>query len=944
MSGVKVPEPRIVVSIIAVIVIAAVILALFPGPSTQTTSTTTAVQQVNLSRISACEQINKPGTYYLMSDINYSSTSGACISVVSSNVRLVGNQHTITGSGPYTGLPPYSYGIAVQNVSNVTVTALRALRFSYDLFVNNSIGTQVISNNFTTSTLAGIYLLNSVGGTVQENSVSNAQSTRGGIFLSGGGGNKVFNNSIYNNAYYGIVVNSTGNNFTRNTFGSNAADLVCNLAAASSLSNVFSDSKCAINDYCGFASCSINVPFNISSIRLAPGSVNSCGTIYSPGNYVLSKSVSASAYLNTSNPLSKSVACIQILAPNVNFDCANKQINNSGYGIYIGPSSNVNVSGCTFTKDTYGVFATSAFNPKVSNSTARDNTYGVYITNTTGGGLSNVNLTMNNTYGLFVNSSSGLLLDGVKAQNNTYGIYMNSGESNVFSGGVATNNTEADLYCSANTYNSTTNLAQSISCGVTDCSWASASCKQTVQPQLSVYPVTSCKTITDPGTYALSQNVIDSGTCFNIESNNVGFNCNSHLLVGSSQKSAFYVANRQNVSISNCIITGFNVGVNVTNSSSISIDNLTVNSPASGVRFSRVSASSVSNVKVTGQSFAAYNFTNVNTSTIKDNIAFGGSQQGSGFLFTNSRQNQITLNNATENPVFGFSFANSRNNTVSNNSASSNKNVDYSCSGSSTGLYSNPLGINSGLTKSQCAWMVVQSPLTVGPTCQAVFSPSQIVLGSDMVYSSGSTCFSAYRTNSSSANSTLINCAGHTVYALHGGTFADVVGASGVKVYNCLLLNFSVGVQSSNSISLSVFNNTFQGGGVGVMFNDTKSASVYKNAVYNNTDGLLFYNTTSSKVYNNLLFNNTVGLGFYGGSSPIITNNTARNSSTGLLFNATRLANIQDNTFLNSSQGAIVCVGSAANLSSSNGDGGGNICQNASSTCSWISASPSCKA
>ncbi len=944
LPNIKIPQPRILLSIIAIVIIAALILTFTPSVTTTTTTSTTTVQQVNLSRISACEQISKPGTYYLEGSINDTSTSGACISVASSNVRIVGNLYTIAGSGPYSGLPPYSYGIEVRNVSNVTVTTFRVLKFSYDLFVSNSKNVNIVSNNLTTSTLSAMYLLNVSNSTVHENSVSDSQSKQGGIFLVSGSGNSFFNNSVANNAYYGIVVNSTDNNFTRNTFGGNAADIACNLTSAARFSNNFSNSKCAINDYCAFASCSTNVPFNISAVKLAPGPVSTCGSIYSPGNYVLSQSISASAYLNLSNPLSQSIPCIKILAPNVNFDCNNHAINNSGYGIYVGATSNVNVSRCALSKDSYGIFVTGAFNPQIRNTSAQAGTYGVYISNTTGGRLSNVTLAKNNTYGLFVDSTSGLLLDSVRAQSNVYGVYINSGENDVFNGGVTRNNTKADIYCSPGTYNSTTDLAQSVSCGVTDCNWASASCAQTVQPKLSVYPINSCRTITNPGNYTLTQNTLSSGTCFDIQSNNVAFSCASHLIVGPSPKSAFYIASRRNVSISNCIMSGFGSTVNVTNSSQIDLNDLTINDTKSGVVFSKVSNSSVTNLKVTLQSSFAYNFTGVNTSLVSHDIAFGGLGQGSGFLFSNSGKNTVSFNNATSNPLLGFSFVNSRDNTVYNNSAFSNRNFDYSCSGSSTGLYSNPISINSGLAKNQCGWMVVVNPLAPSSSaCLALFSPSQVVLGSDMLYAAGSTCISAYVTNTVSANTTTIDCAGHTVYASHGGTFAYISGAAGVKVYNCILLNFTTGVRSTGAGTL-VYNNTFNGGGTAVLFNSTNSGSVYKNMVYNISNGLLFYNSISPNVHNNVLFNSTVGIGLYGGSSATVANNTATRSGTGLLLSNSTGASVQNNTFVNSSQGSIVCSGTATNSTSRNIDDGGNTCQNPSSTCTWISLSSSCRA
>ncbi|MDE1874399.1 MAG: right-handed parallel beta-helix repeat-containing protein [Candidatus Micrarchaeota archaeon] len=938
------PQPRILLSGLAVIVVIALVLVFSSSPGTRTTTTlpTTTLQQINLSQISGCETISKPGTYYLQGNINYTGTSGACITVTSSDVTLVGNQHNITGSGPYTGVSPFSYGIELRGVSNVTVSSFNIARFSYDVFLNSSSGSSLISNNLTASTLSGVYFLNASNNELKYNTISHSQSNQGGIYIRSGRSNLFLNNTLANNAYYGLVVNTTLNNFTQNVFANNPADLVCNTSSASRYSNSFSGSTCSVNDYCGFASCASNLPFNVSSIRLSPGAVKSCGSIYSPGNYTLSKSVSAATYINASNPGAKGVSCIEILAPNVNFNCANKQINNSGYGIYIGSSTNVNVSNCVLYNNNYGLLAQNSFNPGVSNTTAINNTYGIYISNTTSGRIVNDNLLGNNTYGIFINSSSGLLINNVRAHNNTYGVYTASGSSNFFNGGVSNNNTKADLYCSAATYNSTTNLAQSFSCGRTDCTWAASSCSQLVPATLNLYPVSNCKTITQPGNYSLTQNVIASSTCFNIKANNVAFNCASHLITGPSPGSAFLADNRNDVSISNCTIKSFNVGINASNSTDIRLNSIQMNATSHGVSFSRVSGSYVSNVKAAGESAYAFNFTNVNTSSIVNNYVAGGVSSATGFVFVSSHNNSIGFNNATRNPAYGFDFINSVNNTVYNNSAFGNAH-DYVCSGSSTGLFSNPIGVNYGLSKRSCSWLIALNPLLLGPSCSAIFTPTQVTLTHDFLFTPGSTCFSVYTNSQGSANSTSINCAGYTVYAPNGGTFVSVSGASNVKVQNCLLWNFTTGVLS-NGDSAVVYNNTFAAGESAVTLTGGSLQSIYKNVVDNNTNGMIISNVSRFSIYNNQFFNNTLSIALYNSTSSNINNNTAINSAVGIYLSNVTATTVQNNMLTNSSTDSILCAGSALSQGSGDFDGGGNVCSRGvtKSNCVWIKSSATC--
>jgi parallel beta-helix repeat protein len=378
-------NPRIIGAVIAVLVIGILIFKFAPAIITPTTTTTTTVKPIGLNKINSCVTISQPGTYYIISDINTSLLKGPCIKINASSVWLVGNQHTITGNGPYTGVPPFSYGIEIQGGKNDTITNVKVLRFSYDLFLNGSSSSVIGLNNFTQATLSGIYFLNSYNNTIEQNYIAGSVSRQGGIYLSSGGKNRFLNNSVVNNYYYGIVINSSNNNFTHNNFGSNGADLVCNQNTAPKNTNIFAGSTCRVNDYCAFASCSTNIPLNLSLVRLSEGSVNNCGTIYSPGNYTLAKSLSTSAYVSSSNPLANKMPCIQILAPNVNFNCKNKQISNSGYAIYMRGTANANVTDCVFYNDTYGIDAVTSYNPLITNALAINDTYGIYLNNATSG-------------------------------------------------------------------------------------------------------------------------------------------------------------------------------------------------------------------------------------------------------------------------------------------------------------------------------------------------------------------------------------------------------------------------------------------------------------------------------------------------------------------------------------------------------------------------------
>jgi parallel beta-helix repeat protein len=680
------------------------------------------------------------------------------------------------------------------------------------------------------------------------------------------------------------------------------------------------------------------VPFNLSSIRINPGMVSSCGSIYTPGNYTLAHDLSTSTYLNTSNPLSAGASCIKILAPNVDLNCDGKQISNSGYGIYLFAAYNVTLTNCSFKGNRYGVYSSESFNPRFVNTTLENNEYGIYLLDTSTGKISNTNL-FNNTYGFYLNNSNGVLFYNINANKNMYGIYTDSGGSNVFNGGKSLNSTKVDFYCSPIEYNSTTNLVQNFQCGVSDCIWSS--CTHTKPPTEVAYPVGSCMKISYPGEYSLKQNIIASGTCFTIASNDVVFDGNGYTITtnGGSRNDAIAMSNVNNVIVSNFIISNFATGVNVTDSNNVEMTLINVSSTSVGVSFSNVSLSSMINVRISNQNSTGFLMKRLSRSVVFNDRAMGTVQSASGFIFENSTQNQIYHNNATSNAGYGFRFVNSRNNSIFNNSALSNAVFDYSCTGTSSDLYAEPIVVNFGLSKENCNWLVEVDPLISGPQCAAISSPIQLNLNRDLFYTIGSTCFSVYTSGSSSGNGTVINCNGHTMYSNNGGKFLDVVNASGVEVENCRILGFDTAFATS-ALGTSIFNNTIVGVRHGIILNGSKFSSISNNRIENSTNGVFAVNTASISISNNRMYNVSNGMNVTNGSSPDIRNNTLSQGTAGLSLANVSLAILKDNSFLNMSTYGIGCFGTATKASSSNLDDGGEVCSK-NVGCAWIT-SPTC--
>jgi parallel beta-helix repeat protein len=955
MPRIGIPNPRMLMIIaVAIILVAAIgftAIQLMHRPASSSTTTivssapstvpTTSVPQINVANINNCTTISKPGTYFLTRNVNTSIAKGPCILVTSSNVKLVGNGNSVTGSGPYSGVGPYTFGIFLDRVSNVTVSGFRILRFDYDVYLNRSINSTVSFNNLTKPTISGVYLGSSVNDMILSNYVTQSDSVQGGITLSpGSNNNQVVNNTVSDNAYSGITINSTGNKFSQNRLLRNPADLVCGANAAMRQNNAFSNSVCSLNDYCEFAQCTTNLPYNISAISLTQGSVRSCGQIYYPGKYVLAANLSTSLYLNTSRPSERKQACITITAPNVNLTCAGRTISGSGYGIYVASTYNSTISNCALANDTYGLYSKGTFGSYVSNINVSRSTYGLYFQNATSGTVSNITMA-NNTYGIYLNLTNGVSFSRLAASGNKYGVYAASGGSDVFRGGALVNNSKADLYCTAATYNSSANLVQNLACGVTDCSWQGTSaCKQHTLPSLLSYPLSACQAITMPGNYSLNQGLLAKGTCFNIQASNVILNCNGHNLLGSSVGSAFAFSNRTNVTILDCIINQFGTGVNASGSSNIGLRSLSISNMTQGVRLSKVSLANVANVTLTQYYMTGFNFSGVTNSVITQNRATGGANGASGFVFANGTSDQVAFNNAGPNPGYGFKLSGFTGDSFYNNSAFDNVGTDYYCSPSTSGYYSDPLGINFGLTGSTCRWLIEVPSLSANPQCQAVSSSAgDISLTQDMLYPYGNTCFSVYTSGQSSGNSTIINCNGHTVYASRGGTFASITNSSSVTVENCYLSNFTTAI-SATAPYADIVNDTIFNSGTALTISRSRFTKVSGDRMQNDTYGIVAANTTYADILNNQFYATGNAITVSGGSGATVTNNTATLGAYGIQMLNTTFAMVQSNLAQSMSVSGMYCTGASAGNKGQNRDFGGNQCSS-NRNCTWMT-SPLC--
>lgn len=937
----------LVVGLVVLLIVIGAAYFIFLAPKAPVSTSTTTTSGISVSNVAACTTITKPGLYYITQDIYTQISNGTCITIDSSNVKLIGNRHIISGNGPFVQVAPYTYAIAVNHANNVSISLLNITKFSYGIYFNGSSYGSVNNATVRNSTLTGIYLYNTYNSSIINSKANQAQGPGGGIYLQGGGNNTVLNSTLQYNAQYGLRINSTGNKVVNDSLLGNPVDLYCNGIASFKSQNRFSNTACYVNDYCNFAYCkqSNNVS-NITALAL-PYTINTCGNIESPGTYTLGSDLNMEEYVNSSYAPSRSLPCITISTQNVKLNCQGHTIRNAGYGIYEVTKYGLTVANCNFNNDTYAMFLANLLQVNVTNTTASNGTYSLYLYNSTYGNITNVRF-LNNVYGAYFNISTLFRVSGYYAHGNRYGAFLDNSNTITFAGGNTTSNTKADLYCSVKEYNYTTNIfSKNMTCGVTDCNWAYPQCKSYIAPAIKYLPVRACGPIAATGNYSLTSNIIGIGDCLKITASNVLLNCRGYSVISQTTTgNAITVNGQSNVTITNCNVYEFTQGISVSNSRNVNITNVSISSPTYSLSMYNTTGSTVHRVNSTLYGVNGFLFNRVRNSVISNDIA-NSSAIGSidGFQFIGSDNNTISFDNSTENKQYGYWFNDSIGNRVYNNSASRNIGYDYYCSPDSSGFVAEYNGINYGATKFDCAWLAVIVHGSLGLQCRLITTQDRITLTEDYVYPYGQTCFDLENGTTSSPTRTFIDCQGHTIIATDGGTFIDIINGTSVTLQNCNLKGFGDAIISGGD-TVQILNNNITATGTAIYAaNSASGARIDNNTVLSATNGIIVRNTSYSFINNNRLSNiSLTGMGIESSSNfDNVLGDIIKSSGTGLNVSGSIQGTYgNDNVVGSLSAGGFACYGISVSTGSNNNDKGNNICSS-NNNCQWMQSSPTCK-
>ncbi|MFH1072510.1 MAG: NosD domain-containing protein [Nanoarchaeota archaeon] len=209
---------------------------------------------------------------------------------------------------------------------------------------------------------------------------------------------------------------------------------------------------------------------------------------------------------------------------------------------------------------------------------------------------------------------------------------------------------------------------------------------------LTINHLTSCKQISQPGSYTVRAGISSPGTCFTILTDNVSIDCRTNQLTGSATGAGFNITKRNNVEARNCTVRNYYYGVLLdnTNNSAIRSNYLFTNSFGIESVFSKYNLIQNNYFDSNNQGISLYSSSNSNTisantflshlygievftssgNTVQDNYFSNNNygvfmSAGTGNIF---RRNMVNGNGAS----YGVYLTLSQNNNITENNISAN--------------------------------------------------------------------------------------------------------------------------------------------------------------------------------------------------------------------------------------------------------------------------------
>ena len=461
-------------------------------------------------------------------------------------------------------------------------------------------------------------------------------------------------------------------------------------------------------------------------------------------------------------------------------------------------------------------------------------------------------------------------------------------------------------------------------------------------------PISACTTISSPGEYVLTANIIEMSlsSCINITSNDVIFDGAGHTIDGKATTNTYgvYVYNSStaltNVTVKNLFVKIWFYGIYYGNAGNGRVINNTASGNSHGIELQSSNNNTLTYNTASANGNLGIHLSDSSNNTLTYNTASGSGNLGI-HLSESSNNNTLTYNTASGN-YFGIELQSSSNNTLISNNANSNANGIIMLSSSNNTIYNNIfnnynnyqiIGSNTWNTTFQSSPNIIggfylggnfwanpggtgfsqtcidddgdgicdtnyslnslnidylsladSTPSTEISSCQNITAAGKYVLTANITNSPYSSCINI------TSSDVLFDGAGYTIDG------KDITNTYGVYVYN-----------SSMALTKVIIKN--------LIVKDWYNGIYYRNA----GNGRIINNTASS--------NAGVGINLYSASNNnTLTNNTASSNFVGIRLQSSSNNTLANNTASSNSYGIYMVVSSnnilAKNTANSNTDYG----------------------
>jgi len=431
-----------------------------------------------------------------------------------------------------------------------------------------------------------------------------------------------------------------------------------------------------------------------------------------------------------------------------------------------------------------------------------------------------------------------------------------------------------------------------------------------------------------------------SGTCITFGASNVEFDCQGHTIDGSGTDYGIYSLGNSHLTIKNCNVMGYQMGMYVESASNIT---MTLNNASSN-------------------QWDGIYLKGVQDSTISYN-ALGSNDDG--IYLDNSHGNTLDGNTIASNGYAGILLMGSNNNVLNSNQVCSNTESDiyvYSGSGNSgdENTCNNTIGWNDDGTTGctyECGAVITTTTTTSTTTTISTSTTTSTTSSTTTTTLAGgeTTCSSCDDCSAKldgdydvvkltteiffhegiciefNANNVEFDCQGHLIE----GSYYSVGLNDGVRIYeksgntvkNCVITDFDEGIYLYGSFNNTLTNNTVSNNSDGISFWRSSNNILTKNtASLNSGYGIHLDDSDYNTLTRNTASDNIYGIGVSESNYSTLTNNNASNNNYGIRLYHSYTNTLTNNIANSNTEYGIYLTDSSNNILDSN-----NICSNAKS-------------